>query len=126
MKRMVFLLATLVPATASADKVYNDAGGTVTHDCDKDGTAVFNGASITATVTGKCTDVKVNGSSIKATIASVTKLAVTGSSNEVAAEAVDKLTVSGTTNTVSWKKGVTGAKPKVSTSGVGNKVKQEK
>ena len=125
MKRIVLLLA-LVPSLASADKTYNDAGAKIAHDCDKDGNAVLNGAAASGAITGKCDKISITGSTSKLTIASVANLSITGSMNEVTVDAVDKVSVTGTKNTVIWKKGVSLAKPKVSQTGVGNKIKQEK
>src|SRR5688572_6476140 len=116
MRRIVLLLA-LVPSLASADKVYNDAGAKVAHDCDKDGNAIFNGSAASGAITGKCDKITVNGSTANLTIASVATLTVTGSMNEVTVDAVDRVSITGTKNTVSWKKGVSVAKPKVSQTG---------
>jgi hypothetical protein len=125
MKRIALLLV-LVPSLASADKTYNDAGAKIAHDCDKDGNAVLNGAAASGSITGKCDKISITGSTAKLTIASVAKLSVTGSMNEITVDAVDKLSVTGSKNTVSWKKSVSGEKPKISQTGVGNKIKQEK
>jgi hypothetical protein len=126
MKRIVLLLATLVPATASADKIYNDSAMKVAHDCDKDGSAIFNGSAASGSVTGKCEKITVNGSTASLTIASVATLTMTGSMNEVTVDSVGKITITGTKNTVNWKKALTGAKPKITQTGVGNKVNKVK
>lgn len=119
------LIVLLIPTAARADKTYDSAGGDVTHDCDKDGNPVFNASGSKITITGKCKEIVFNGSSLTATIVSGEKISVNGSGNEVSIEAVGKLTVTGTSNKVTYQKGISG-KPKVSTTGLGNKVSQKK
>jgi Protein of unknown function (DUF3060) len=80
----------------------------------------------TYTVSGACEQIAVTGNNNKLTVASAVVIAIAGNANTVAAAAVDKISVSGNKNTVSWKKGVAGAKAKVSNVGTGNKIKQTK
>lgn len=124
---MKLLLAlVLVPSLAFADKSYNDSAQTVTHDCAKEPSVAINGSAGTYTFTGACEKISVNGSSLKVIAASVSKLAINGSSNTVDVDAADKISVTGSSNKVTYKKGVTGAKPKTSSLGTDNKISQQK
>lgn len=126
MKRLALLLA-LVPTVAAADTSYNDSAQAINHDCAKDPNVSVNSSASSATFTGKCDKISINGSTIKATIASVAKLSVNGSANEITVDGVDKLSVNGSSNVVSYKTNVAGkGKPKVSVLGTGNKVAQAK
>ena len=49
---------------------------------------------------------------------------MSGATNKVKAEGVATITVSGSDNEVTWKRAVGGKKPKVSRTGVNNKVTQ--
>ncbi|MCP3141541.1 DUF3060 domain-containing protein [Pyxidicoccus xibeiensis] len=73
------------------------------------------------------TEVEVTGSSNTVTLTGECKsLTVSGSTNNVKVEAIRTITVEGASNTVTWKRGHGKSKPKVSRTGVGNKVSQEK
>lgn len=131
MKSLLFSAALAVSAlalasSASADVVYNDAAVTATHDCGEDPEVSINGSSSTLTLVGTCTKVAISGSSNKVTIQASDKVSVSGSMNEVAIEAANKIAVVGSANQVSWKKGLKGAKPKVSNVGTGNKISKAK
>jgi hypothetical protein len=82
---------------------------TSTHKCSPGTEVEITGASNTVTLTGECKSVTVNGSS-----------------NKVKVEAVGAITVTGSDNAVTWKRGHGKSKPKVSRTGVSNKVSQEK
>ncbi|MFP2911097.1 DUF3060 domain-containing protein [Pyxidicoccus sp. 3LFB2] len=82
---------------------------TSTHACTPATEVEIAGASNTVTLTGECKSVTVSGSS-----------------NKVKVEAVKSITVEGSDNAITWKRGHGKAKPKVSRSGVNNKVSQEK
>lgn len=119
-------LSTLTATAAFAEASYDDAGMTVNHDCGKDPEVSIVGASGTFTLTGACTQVSIDGSSNKVTIQSSDKVSISGSMNEVFVAAANKIAVVGSVNTVSWKKGLKNAKPKVSNVGSGNKISQAK
>lgn len=85
------------------------SGETATHACTPDSEVEITGASNTVTLTGECKRVEVSGSS-----------------NTVKVEATSAITVTGTDNKVTWKRGHGKSKPKISRTGVGNKVTQEK
>ena len=113
MKKLALVFALLaVPAIAAADApdvIINDAGQTATVDCGEGGKVIVNGASNVITITGGCAKVQINGSM-----------------NAVAIAAADKINVTGTNNKVTWSKGWTKKAPKISRSGVGNKVGHSK
>ena len=118
-----FVLLAIAPATAAANKVFNEGtGGTV--DCAKDASTVINTNDGAYTFTGKCTAVTVNGNNNKLTFEDVTALTVNGNNNAATTSGIDKLSVNGNDNNVTWAKALTGPKPKVSTLGNHNKVAQ--
>lgn len=84
-------------------------GEMATHACTPGTRVEINGASNNVTLTGECKSVTVSGSS-----------------NTVKVEATRAIIVEGTSNSVTWKRTIGKAKPKVSRTGVGNKVSQEK
>ena len=71
---------------------------------------------------GTCAKIAINGSNNQVTIENAKKLAVNGSGNTVDIVAADKIALTGSNNKIAYKKGLTGAKPKISTLGSGNKV----
>ncbi|MCY1032479.1 DUF3060 domain-containing protein [Corallococcus sp. BB11-1] len=85
------------------------SGETATHECKPDSTVEITGASNNITLTGECKSVTVNGSS-----------------NVVKVEATRLISVTGMSNTVTWKRGHGKSKPKISRTGMDNKVTQEK
>lgn len=85
------------------------SGSKETHRCGPNTEVDISGASNVVTLTGECK-----------------RVSVSGSSNEVKVEAVGSIDVTGTSNNVTWKRGLGKAKPKVSRTGIGNKVSQEK
>ncbi|MBP9087640.1 MAG: DUF3060 domain-containing protein [Kofleriaceae bacterium] len=125
----VLLVATLLglPSLAMADAEYSDSSAVFTHDCSADATVTFSNASSEITVLGECELVSIDGASSKISIVSAKKVAINGASNEVTIDAVGKITVSGSANKVTYAKGLGKAKaPKVSKSGVSNKVSKRK
>jgi Protein of unknown function (DUF3060) len=120
------LVLSLCSSAAYAEAEYTESAGTITHDCAKDPEVSISGSSSTFTLTGACTTVSIAGSSNKVTIESSEKVAVTGSTNEVSVDATNKISVLGTSNKVAWKKAIKGKKPKISSTGVGNKVSKAK
>jgi hypothetical protein len=123
---MLALFSLGFSSVAYAEAEYTDADGTVSHDCAKDPEVSISGSSSTYTITGACAMVSVTGSTNKVTIESSEKVAVTGSMNEVNVAATNKISVLGTSNKVAWKKAIKGKKPKISSTGVGNKVSKAK
>lgn len=99
------LLAAAWPAMASAQAVLEGSGEQSALDCDG-GTAQITGTDNQVTLSGACTLVKVEGSGnvVLATMASKSAI-----------------TVIGTGNKVSWK-APGEAKPRISSTGVGNSI----
>ncbi|QSQ24628.1 DUF3060 domain-containing protein [Pyxidicoccus parkwayensis] len=102
------------PMTAAAE---DDSGTfevsgmseTATHECTPGTKVEITGASNDVTLTGECKSVEVSGSG-----------------NKVKVEATSSIEVAGTNNNVTWKRGHGKSKPKISRTGVGNKVTQQK
>jgi len=113
-------------APARADYVIDSAAGDATHDCGEDPVVVVNASAATFTLTGECTKVAVNGSSVTGTIESTIKLGVTGAENTVEVDAVDRIGVTGAHNKVTYKRAVKAKKTKVARTGLGNSVKKVK
>lgn len=113
------------PADKPADKPAPTGGG-VAVDCGKSPKYVINDGAGTYTFSGKCDEISVSGGENKLTIESVKKLAIAGAENTVDVDAADTIAAIGNDNKVTWKKGVSGAKPKVSSVGSGNKITQVK
>lgn len=127
MKKLgVVLLLSLFSSSALAEASYEDAAQTITHDCGKDPEVSVSGSSNQITITGACTEVDISGASNQVTIESTSKASITGSSNEVHITAADKISITGTNNQITWKKGLKSKKPKVSRTGINNRVKQVK
>ncbi|MFP2924686.1 DUF3060 domain-containing protein [Pyxidicoccus sp. 3LG] len=85
-----------------------DSGRTATLDCGQGGEVSISGSSNKISLTGECKSVSVSGSD-----------------NKVQMETVGRIDVSGTDNAITWKKGLAqGKKPKISNSGVDNRVTQ--
>jgi len=101
------------PMTAGAEDANRieiaDSDSTSTHACTPGTVVEVTGASNTVTLTGECKSITVSGAS-----------------NKLKAEAVGAITVTGSDNAVTWKRGLGKSKPKVSRTGVNNKVTQEK
>ena len=60
------------------------------------------------------------------TIEAVKELAITGSSNTIDIGSADRISAVGAHNKVTFKKGLSGPKPKVSSVGTNNKIEQVK
>jgi Protein of unknown function (DUF3060) len=120
------LCLSLLSSAAYAEVEFDEASQTIAHDCAKDPEVSISSSSSTFTLTGACTKVTVVGASNQITIESSEKVAVTGSDNEVHVVATNKIAVVGTSNQVTWKKALKGKKPKISKTGVANKVSQAK
>lgn len=143
--RLAYLLLALVPTVALAGdgRSYNSEKS-VAHDCAKDGTEVsVNVSGGTSVFTGSCDKISINGSGNKVTIATgnkiaingarnkVTvaagkKIAVNGANNTVTIDAADKIAATGIENTITWKRGLSGKQPKVTSPGIKNKISRAK
>ena len=123
--KLVLASLLLAPALAFADVAIEDNEQTVTVDCEKDKTVSITGNKATVTLTGVCDLLAVSGNDAIIT-GSAAKVAVAGNNNQVKLEAVDRIATPGNKNIVTWKKGVTKAKPKVSNPGNKNKISKVK
>jgi len=123
-KRLALLLVA-VPTLAFAEVSYNEEKS-ATHDCAKDGEVSINSSNGDFTFTGTCERISVNGSMIKVAIEAAKKITINGSKNTVAVDAADRISVNGTSNAVTYKRAIKGAKPKISKTGIGNKVAKVK
>jgi DUF3060 family protein len=92
---------------AGAQLEISSSGNTETHRCSPKTEVSISGSENEITLTGECKSVSVSGAD-----------------NKVKVEAVGTITVVGSGNEVLWKKAVGGKKPKVSRTGVDNKVAQ--
>lgn len=109
---------------------------TETDDADEAGTDAVSGENVDITGSARretiaCsgnTVVSISGSANALTLTGECKsVSVTGSSNKVTMDGVGEISVTGTGNNVTWKRALGDAKkPKVSATGVGNKVSKAK
>lgn len=123
MKRIFFLLLVFTPSLAAADKVWNSGKG-ATWDCKKDATVIVNASKGTWTFKGACKSITLNGSSIKAKIASADEVTISGAKADVTVAAVGAITVSGAKNKVVWTKALSGDAPTISNTGADNAITQ--
>ncbi|MBN8231540.1 DUF3060 domain-containing protein [Corallococcus macrosporus] len=96
-------------AEGAGDIDITGSGETSTHECTPETKVEVTGASNTVTLTGECKSVSV-----------------TGTGNKVKVEATRAIEVTGSSNSVTWKRGHGKSKPKISRTGMDNKVTQEK
>jgi len=122
--RNAVLLLLLVPTLAFADKEFAEPSDGDSWDCSKDAVVTVNYSKAAFTLTGTCTEVTINGTSLKLTAENVDKLGVNGAKNVVTTTELGSVAINGNSNKVTWKKAKTGKKPKVSTNGRGNSVKK--
>jgi Protein of unknown function (DUF3060) len=119
------LALALAPAVALADRSYTSETQ-ITHDCDKEGDVSVNVSGATATFTGTCAKISINGSENKVTIAQVKKLKVNGAKNTVTVTAADEIAATGVGNNITYKKSLTGKKTAVKSPGLDNKISEVK
>jgi hypothetical protein len=111
--------------TAPADKTKAPVDKN-TIDCAKKPTYSVNTDENTLTFVGTCDRIDVNGGDNRLTIESVKTLALNGDNNKAAVVGVDSISMNGNDNRVSYKKGLSAAKPKISNPGNDNKAEQVK
>jgi hypothetical protein len=124
MRKLVWI-GLFVSTTATADVSIVDNKKTLTVDCAKDKTVNVIGNKATVTLTGTCTLVNISGNDAKVT-GSAEKFYVAGNSNTINADGADEIATTGNKNTVTWKKGLAKAEPKVSNPGKDNSVTRSK
>lgn len=123
--QVAIALASLIVTAGNAlaeEPSYSGSSQTITHSCDAVPSVTFGGSSNTITVTGTCKAVVVQGSSNSLTVEASTKVVIEGSANVAAIVATDAIKISGSGNEATWEKALTKKRPKVSRSGVNNKV----
>ena len=125
MKFLATLALSLGAATAFADATVMDNDKTIAVDCTKDKVVNLLGNHITATLTGTCDKVNVNGNHATV-IGSANAAHVSGNENTLTLDGVDTIAVSGNSNTVSYKKPVTKPKTRITNTGKGNTITQSK
>ena len=121
----IALLLALVPATAFADKIYDDDKGGA-WDCASDPVVDINAGKGTYTFTGACTEVNLNGADVTLTAESIDAINVNGASNTVVVGTAGAINVTGDKNKVTWAKAKTGTKPKVAVVGTRNNIAKAK
>lgn len=132
MQRLRFRLVQLAFAVAGVtvtagnalaeEPSYEGSSQNFTHNCDAVPSVTFSGSSNTITVTGTCKVVVLEGSSNSLTVEASTKTVIEGAANVAAIVATDAIKVTGTGNEATWEKGLTKKRPRVSRSGVNNKI----
>lgn len=96
-------------------------------DCAKHPTyGVDSNGGLSLKFVGKCDKIEVSTGDNNVQIESVKTLELNGGGNKVSVGAVDAVITNGAKNNVTYKKGVSGAKPKVSGAGADNTVVQAK
>jgi len=113
---LVVALATAISGSALAD----------TLDCAKNPNVTINEGDVTAKLVGACAKVVINGGDNHLAIESVKSLVVNGTDNVVLIETVEQISVTGVDNKISYRKGISSARPKVSNVGTGNRISQIK
>lgn len=105
------------------DKPADTAGA---QDCAKSPTAVIDEGEGKYRFVGPCTKIVIDGGDNTVAIESVKELAITGAGNTVNVGAADRISLTGNDNKLTYKKGLSGAKPKISSVGHNNTVTQAK
>src|SRR5262249_9511679 len=95
-------------------------------DCGKQANAVIDEGDGTYRFVGACEHISVNGGDNKLQIERVKELSVEGASNTINVGAADKIGAIGNDNTITYKRGLSGAKPKIAAVGTNNKITQAK
>jgi hypothetical protein len=113
-------------AKPDADSDSDDDPPAGAQNCAKNPTAEINTGAGNYEFVGPCTKIIVNGGDNKLKIESVKELSISGSLNTVAVGSVDKIAVPGGENKVTYRKGIAGAKPKISSVGTNNTITQIK
>ena len=125
----LMLAVTLPPAVGRADKPA--AGDKAARDknaidCAKQPRHTINTGDNTLVYVGTCERIVINGGENRLTIESVKQLAVNGGDNVVDIGSVDRISINGDGNKVTYKKGLSGAKPHITSLGEHNETTQVK
>lgn len=95
-------------------------------DCARNPTAEIENGEGSYKFVGPCTKIVVDGGENTLVIESVKEILINGGSNTVHIGSADKISVMGSDNKVTYKKGISGAKPKIGSLGENNTVTQVK
>jgi len=112
--------------TTTTTSATSSSGGATAVDCSKEPAYSITGAGGTYTFTGTCTKISLAGAENHVTIENVKEIAVAGSKNVITIGGVDRVSNTGSDNKVTYKKGLSSAKPKVSSVGTHTTVEQAK
>jgi Protein of unknown function (DUF3060) len=96
------------------------------HDCAKAPTAEINEGDGNYRFVGPCTKIAINGGDNTVSIESVQTISINGSTNTVTIGSADQISVMGSDNKVSYRKAISGPKPRVGSLGDRNQVSQVK
>lgn len=119
----LMLAATLTPTVGQADKPARDKAAI---DCAKQPSHTINTGDNTLTYIGTCESIVINGGENRLTIENVKQLAINGGDNVVAIGGVDRIAINGDGNKVTYKKGLSGTKPHITSLGEHNEATQVK
>lgn len=125
MKRILFAVLVFLPAVAGADDD-DDAAKLTKIDCSQQADHALNDNKGTFEFTGTCGTISVQGNDNTVRLDKAKTVLVPGNTNTVAVGGVDRIVVAGNANKVTWKKGLTKAKPKISAPGNANKIAKAK
>lgn len=123
---LLVLATSLVPAAAFAEKDFAEAGKAITYDCGEDPEVSISASATTFTLTGACKEINLSASKVTLVVAEVAEITISGTANKVTLTTVGEIQVSGSKNKVTWKKALTGKKPSVTATGVGNSIAKAK
>jgi hypothetical protein len=111
------------PAPAAKAK---PTAGAKAIDCSKTSTFTIPDGEGTYSFAGTCDRISVTGGENTLTIEAVKELVIAGADNTVEVGAVDKISAVGSDNKVQYKKGLSGARPKINSVGQHNTIEQVK
>ena len=125
MKRILFAILVFLPAAAGADDD-DDAAKLTKIDCSQQADHALADNKGTFEFTGTCGTITVEGNDNTLQLEKAKLVTVPGNTNTVKVGGVDRIIVAGNANKVTWKKGLTKAKPKISVPGNANKIAKAK
>ena len=105
------------------DVTISKDGQTTTVDCTGSDITV-SGDDNKITLKGECRKLTVSGDDNNINAMTVTEVTVSGDDNNIRVETVARIRTSGSDNNITWKAGVGGKPPDISTGGDHNNVKQ--
>jgi hypothetical protein len=91
-------------------------------DCAKQPSHMLTDNDLDLVYVGACEALSLTGNNIKVKAESVKTLSISGNDNKATVDAAGAIYLTGNTNTVTYKKGISTAKPKLANTGNGNKL----